>query len=82
MSVDIEEQVKSIVVNSVGGNLNTKDMSGDFQLIGNLLDSMSITNLIVGIEEYYDIVFDDEDLSEEAFKNINSLIDLVKKKIG
>jgi acyl carrier protein len=79
---NISENVKAIIINSVGGDLENDDLTMQFQLVGNLLDSMSITNLIIGLEEHFGIIFDEDELSEESFRSVGSLIGFMKKKIG
>jgi acyl carrier protein len=78
---DFLSELKSIVVNTIGGDIPADQMPDDYQLAGNALDSMAVTNLILAIEEYYDISFNDEDLSVEAFQNIISLATLVENKL-
>lgn len=74
------EKVRKIVAQTVGGEYKDKPIPDDMRLIGNVLDSMAVNNLIVALEENFGIVFDDEDLSAEAFESVASLADLIKKK--
>ena len=78
---DISENVKAIIINSVGGDINNEDLTMKFQLVGNLLDSMSVTNLIIGLEEYFGVIFNEDELSEEIFQSVGSLIGFLEKKI-
>ena len=78
----ILNEVKNIIVHSVGSNIKVDSLSDDYELVGNLLDSMSITNLILALEENYDFFFDDDELSAEAFESVQSLAVLVEKKLG
>lgn len=82
MDTDIEKNVKKVIVNSVGDNLKIESLGNDFQLLGNLLDSMTVTNLIVGLEEYFQIHISEEELSEEIFYTVESLISFVKQKLA
>ncbi len=81
MKINIKQELKKIIANSVGESLNYDSLTDDYQLVGNILDSMAVTNLILGIEEYFDLTFDDEDLSGESFETVQSLAQLVKKKL-
>ncbi len=81
MKINIKQELKKIIANSVGENLNYDSLTDDYQLVGNILDSMAVTNLILGIEEYFDLIFDDEDLSAESFETVHSLAELVRKKL-
>jgi acyl carrier protein len=82
MNSSIEKSVKLIIANSVGDGLNAESIDNDLQLIGNLLDSMTVTNLIVGLEEYFEIYIAEEELSEDIFYTVDSLISFVKQKIA
>jgi acyl carrier protein len=76
------EDIKKIIVNSVGGDIKVQDLTMEFKLVGNLLDSMSVNNLIIGLEDNFGILFDDDELSEEMFQSVGSLINSMEKKIG
>lgn len=81
MNRGILAEVKSIIVNTVGGNIVPDPLPDDFPLLGNLLDSLSITNVIVALEENFGIFFNDSDLSAEDFETTLSLVDLVSRKL-
>ena len=81
MNAELLDDVKEVIINSVGSKLNPDEIEPDFQLAGNILDSMAVTNLILALEEYFGFSFDDEDLTAEAFETVGSLADLVSKKI-
>jgi len=72
---------KTIVTNTVGSNAVPNPLPNDYPLLGNLLDSLAVTNLIVGLEEHFDFVFHDAELSAEAFENVLTLAKLVSSKI-
>jgi len=82
MNNNILSDVKKIVIATVGNNLDLNSLTDDFHLIGNILDSMSVTNLILALEDSFGFLFDEEDLSAEAFETISSLSELVKRKIA
>jgi acyl carrier protein len=42
---------------------------------------MAVTNLILALEDYFDVEFDDDDLSAEAFETVATLTDLVVSKM-
>jgi len=74
-------EIKTIITNTVGSNVVPDPLADDYPLVGNLLDSLSITNLIVALEEHFGFVFNDDELSAEAFENVVSLAALVSGKI-
>ena len=74
-------EIKTIITNTVGSNVVPDPLPNDYPLLGNLLDSLAVTNLIVGLEEHFDFIFNDAELSAEAFENILTLAELVSNKI-
>ena len=73
--------VKEVITNSIGVDLSDGQSVENFQLVGNVLDSMAVTNLIIAIEEHFGFTFEDEDLAVEAFDTVKKLAQLVDKKI-
>ena len=45
------------------------------------LDSVSILEIITGIEEEFELTVEDEEISDELFESISSLIDYVRRKL-
>ena len=74
--------IKEVVRNTVGKNIVPNPFPDDYPLLGNLLDSLAVTNLIIALEEQFGILFDDDDLSAEAFATVNSLVELILRKIN
>lgn len=75
-------KVKDIITVTVGTNIVPEPFPDDYPLVGNLLDSLAVTNLIVALEEHFGFVFSDDELSAEAFENPLSLARLVAAKIA
>ena len=81
MDNNLLNEIKEVIVKSVGTKLKPDEITKDFQLAGNILDSMAVTNLILALEEHFGFSFEDEDLSAEAFETVESLTNLVTQKI-
>lgn len=81
MSNSVISEVKKVIINCVGGELTIDTLTDDFQLVGDILDSMAVTNLILALEEYFGFTFQDEELSAEAFETVQALSQLVESKI-
>lgn len=81
MTEDIKQRVKQIISHTVGGEYRDKVIPDDLKLIGNILDSMAVTNLIVALEDEFGFAFEDADLSAESFETVESLSELVKRKL-
>ena len=54
------------------------------RLLGDLpeLDSMAVLTVIMGLEEQFGIVVDDDDISAETFETLGSLVDFVQSKLS
>jgi acyl carrier protein len=78
---DLLSEIKRIITNTVGSKVVPDPLTNDYPLLGNLLDSLAITNLIVGLEEHFGFVFNDTELSAEAFENLLTLAELVSSKL-
>ena len=82
MADEVKEKVRIIVSRSIGGEYRDTAIPDGLKLIGNVLDSMAVNSLIVALEGDFGFAFDDEDLSAEAFDTVESLTELVKKKLA
>ncbi len=53
-------------------------------LFGSLpeFDSMAVVTVITALEERFDIIVDDEDITAEVFQTIGSLVAFVEKKLA
>ena len=81
MNDQLKHQVKSIICSTITNPITPENMPDDFRLAGENLDSMAVMNLILALEENLEIVFDDEELSVEAFEDVNSLSTLIHQKM-
>jgi len=80
--MDVLENVIDVIINTVGGDIKREMLTEDFKLVGNILDSMAVTNLILTLEDHFGFMFDDDDLSAEAFETVRTLTELVRKKLN
>lgn len=76
------EQVKRLLADvlQLGDRAQTIDV--ETPLLGNLpeLDSMAVVNLVTAIEDYFDIVIEDDEISAETFETFGSLCAFVDDK--
>jgi len=76
----VEQKVRALLVDELGVNAQTVATSdSDAPLLGHGigLDSLEAMVLITGMEEAFDIIVDDADLSEELVRSIDTLVDYV-----
>ncbi len=57
----------------------TAALTMDTPLLGNLpeFDSMAVATVVAGIEERFDVVVEDDDLTAEVFMTVGSLCEFV-----
>jgi acyl carrier protein len=77
----ILSEVKQVVINSVASDITFEALTDEFPLVGNVLDSMAVTNLILALEEHFGFSFNDEELTAEAFETVTTLAQLVQDKV-
>ena len=82
-AMNLTENVIRVLDDALGLNGRSQNFVPDTALMGALpeLDSMAAVGLITGLEDHFGIVFQDEDLSGEAFTTVGTLCDLVKKAL-
>lgn len=81
--MNIKDELLVIIENEIGDDLNmlVYDIPLDDDLFQYGIDSLNIMKVILGIEEKYDIVFDDEELNIENFITINAICHTVEGKL-
>lgn len=78
------EQVRTILGESLQLGARAQRLQPQTPLLGNLpeLDSLAVVNVITAIEEYYGVVIDDDELSADVFRNLDSLTAFVEQKVN
>ena len=82
MSHTLSLEVKQIITNSVNSSIPASKMPDDFQLAGNVLDSMAVTSLIIALEDHFGFTLNDEELTAEDFETVSSLTKLIEQKLS
>jgi acyl carrier protein len=77
------EQLKGLLKTQLqlGGDVNGFDART--QLFGVLpeFDSMAVVTIVTALEEQFDIVIEDDDLTAEVFATLGSLAEFVDRKV-
>ncbi|WP_052380444.1 phosphopantetheine-binding protein [Paenibacillus camerounensis] len=74
-----DETIRKITEGILDILQNKNEISIECDLMNQGLDSLKTVQLIVWLEEVFDIVIDDEDLLFENFESISKISSLVKK---
>jgi len=66
----------------IGDRVN--DFTSETRLLGDLpeLDSMAVVAVILGLEEQFGIIVEDDDISAETFETVGTLLAFVRSKLG
>lgn len=80
----IEAQLKALLDEALGLGGRAAGFNRQTALLGALpeLDSMAIATVLAHLEERFDILIDDEDISAEVFETVGSLADFVGAKVA
>jgi acyl carrier protein len=82
-TIDIDA-VKAVVVETLGVEDRMDALDSSTPLLGSLpeLDSMAVLELILALEQRFDITVDGEDISAEVFETLGSLTAFVDGQAG
>jgi acyl carrier protein len=85
VSINVREKVKNIIVQTLELELPSSSINDDdviFNGGGVEFDSFAALQIILGIEEEFNLYFDDEQLSEEMFYSVGQLCDFVERLLN
>jgi acyl carrier protein len=76
--------VKEVLRETLDLDDRVDSFDADTQLFESLieLDSMAIVTVLVGLEERFDIVIEDDEIDEETFETLGSLTRFVEEKLA
>jgi acyl carrier protein len=76
------DEVKTILINVLSLGEAGQRLNANSPLLGNLpeLDSMAVVSLIGALEQHFDIVVGDDDISASTFETLGSLAAFVATK--
>lgn len=79
----VEDRIKELMVERLFLKVNPEAIGDDAPIMDEFgVDSVSLFELVAGLEEEYDIAFEDTDFSLERFQTIHAIADLVREKLA
>ncbi len=83
-TVDLGDDVKAVVVTTLGLQARAETIDAATPLLGSLpeLDSMAVLELIVAFEQRFRIRIEDEDVSGDIFETLGTLTAFVAGKLA
>jgi acyl carrier protein len=81
MSNDIEIRLKTMIVERLFMRITPDELETDSSLVDDYdVDSVSLLELVVGLEEEFGIVVADDDFSVQNFESVAKLAQFVRSK--
>ena len=80
IQTDIKSTIKEFLQQRIGTEIGFSDEDDIFQL--GLVNSLFALELVVFLENTYNIIIENEDLKLEHFSTINNLSDFISRKKG
>lgn len=77
----LKQQIKEMIVERLFLDADPNQIADDENLMENYeIDSVNLFEIVVGLEEQFEISFEDEDFSVDLFATINNLAEYVQRK--
>ncbi len=78
--MSIEHRVKQVIIRTLSLEVDTEEIDDEDALFGGGLglNSMATVEIVVGLEEEFDIEVPDEDLRVELFDSVQTMADYVR----
>ncbi|MGZ5799152.1 MAG: acyl carrier protein [Burkholderiaceae bacterium] len=75
--------MKQILIATLNLGTRGNALRAETILLGSLpeLDSMGVMNVIAGLEEHFDIVVEDDEISASTFETLGSLAVFIEQKL-
>lgn len=76
----IEESLKELIVERLFLDLDPQEIDTDTALADYGVDSFLLLELIVAMEETFEVAFEQSDITSETLKSVRTLADLIQQK--
>jgi acyl carrier protein len=79
-TTDIGHEIRSFLVENFLSGRNEK-LSDNEQLLGNVVDSTGVVELVVFLQERFDITVEDEEVTAENLGSVQNAITFIERKL-
>ena len=78
------DAVREVLIDTLELTQSPNQLTRETVLFGAIpeLDSFGVVNLVVALEERFDIVIDDDEFGEDLFESVGTLTDFVDSKLA
>ena len=80
-TIDIERDVRSFVIQQFLSG-NASKLRADGSLLGDVIDSMGVLNLVGYLQDHFGITVEDDEVVPGNLDTINNLVAYVAKKLS
>lgn len=80
-TVDIERDIRGFVVQHFLSG-NASKLRTDGSLLGDVIDSMGVLNLVAYLQEHFGITVDDDEVVPSNLDSIDNLVAYVERKLA
>ena len=82
-AAELKPQIKEMIVERLFLNVAAEDIPDDADLMEAYgIDSVNLFEIVVGLEEQFEITMEDDDFNVETFSNVNNIAEFVVGKVG
>jgi len=78
--IEMEQALKELIVERLFLDIDPTDIQDDVELAEYGVDSFLLLELIVAIEEMFEVKFEQADITSETLKSVTALATLVRGK--
>ena len=79
----IEDQLKAMIVERLFLEVEPAEIGDDDVLMAKFeIDSVRLFEIVIGLEEIFDISLEDDEFSIERFETVKAIADLVREKLA
>ncbi len=78
------EEIRNTLSNVLSINDRKETLTEHSALLGSIpeLDSMAVVNVITALEEHFDIIIDDDEISADIFETLGTLTTFIEEKLS
>jgi acyl carrier protein len=79
-TTEIEQEIRSFLTEKFFFG-RSEALNDDVPLLGNVIDSQGVIELIMFVQERFAIVVDDEEVTTDNFASVKSVVAFIEKKL-
>ena len=80
MTENLASQLKELIVERLFLDINPEDIEDEVELSEYGVDSFLLLELIVAMEEMFEVKFEPSDITAEVLKSVQSPVELIRSK--